>query len=255
MKHVAIVFTMLFTSMLLLAGNVYKVNTDNRLNVRTGPGTSYSIQEQLQPGSIVYLLEEYENGWAKVSFSGKTGFVSKKYITEDAMVREEQEKTFSSFKKISFSANWFLYGILFLIILNFVLTFFDADFFKLLILFLLPIFVILYVHLSSNPMWYCSPSKVGWIWTCVNVFLTVIALSMSWSIFKESFLDLFRGGFSLFSLFVTLLYGYTVYLMVSTAIMELLIVGIIMIFGAGGGSTFMGTFTDRDGNKWDVYRD
>lgn len=255
MKHVVIFFMMFFTSMLLLGNNVYKVNTDNRLNVRTGPGTSYSIQEQLQPGSIVYLLEEYENGWAKVSFSGKTGFVSKEYITEDATVQEEQEKTFSGFKKLSFSADWFLYGILILIILNFAFIFFDSNIFQLLILFLLPIFVILYVHLSPNPMWYCSPSKVGWIWTCVNVLLTVIVLSINWSIFKESFFDLFRGWFSLFSLFATLLYGYAVYLMVSTAIMELLIVGIIMICGAGGGSTFVGTFTDRDGNKWDVYRD
>ncbi|MDN0051856.1 SH3 domain-containing protein [Bacteroides caecigallinarum] len=255
MKHVAVFFMMFFSSMLLLAGNVYKVNTDNRLNVRTGPGTSYSIQEQLQPGSIVYLLEEYENGWAKVSFSGKTGFVSKKFITEDTTVRKERKKSFTGFKNLSFSADWFLYGILILVILNFVFMLFDAGLLQLLILFLLPIFVILYVHLSPNPMWYCSPSKVGWIWTCVNVFLTVFVLSISWNIFKESFLDLFRGEFGLYSLFVTLLYGYAVYLMVSTAIMELLIVGIIMICGAGGGSSFVGTFTDRDGNKWDVYRD
>lgn len=255
MKHVAVFFMIFFTSMLLLAENVYKVNTVKRLNVRTGPGSSYSIQDKLQPGSIVYLLEEYENGWAKVRFSGKTGFVSKKYLTEDTTVRKEEEKSFLDFQKLSFSADWFLYGILTLIILNILFMFFDAGLLQLLILFLLPIFIILYVHLSPNPMWYCSPTKVGWIWTCVNVILTVIVLSMSWSIFKDSFLDLFRGAFGFYSLFVTLLYGYAVYLMVTTAIMELLIVGIIMICGAGGGSKFVGTFTDRDGNKWDVYRD
>lgn len=50
------------------------------LNIRSGPGTSYSIVEKLKNGDVVNIIES-KNGWHRVNTaSGKTGWVSGDYI-------------------------------------------------------------------------------------------------------------------------------------------------------------------------------
>lgn len=57
-----------------------KVNVSTSLNVRKGPGTSYSIIDKLYNGKQVSIVGE-ENGFYKVKYDGKEGYVSKNYIT------------------------------------------------------------------------------------------------------------------------------------------------------------------------------
>lgn len=57
------------------------VTADN-LNVRTGPGTSYSSVGYLSKGTAVEMLGE-ENGWAKINYNGSYAYVSKGYLTEN----------------------------------------------------------------------------------------------------------------------------------------------------------------------------
>ena len=236
---------------LLIADNAYRVNTKSKLNVRSGPSTQYNITYQLNSGSIVNLVEECDNGWARIKYSGNTGFVQKKYIVKCSSP-QTNKSNLTSENWDFFDVDYFLYGILALIAINIICLFCDVDFVIPLSVFLLPVFVILYVHLSPNPMWFCSPRSVGWILTCVNVFLTVIVLSICWSIFIESLKGVFSLSFM--SFLMACLYGYTVYLIVSTAITELLIVGIILIIGSAKSSSYIGTFTDTSGRTWDVFR-
>ncbi len=50
------------------------------LNVRSGPGTSYGIVDQLPPGRLVLVLYE-SGGWYKILCNGAvTGYVSGKYL-------------------------------------------------------------------------------------------------------------------------------------------------------------------------------
>ncbi len=58
--------------------NPEKVNSV--LNVRTGTGTSYKAIGQLKPNSTVYIYEEVD-GWYKIAFNSKIGYVKKDYIT------------------------------------------------------------------------------------------------------------------------------------------------------------------------------
>ncbi len=52
------------------------------LNVRSGPGTSYSIIGKLNGGDVVELKAK-NNGWYKVKLSsGTIGWVSASYISE-----------------------------------------------------------------------------------------------------------------------------------------------------------------------------
>ena len=54
------------------------------LNVRSGPGTSYSRVDELVNGSQVIIEEEVQGDdgkvWAKISFSGRSGYVQKAYL-------------------------------------------------------------------------------------------------------------------------------------------------------------------------------
>lgn len=62
---------------------------DPLLNVRTGPGTEYGVIRQLAQGNEVDVIEEYENGWAKINIVGQQGYVNAHYL--DITDREKTE--------------------------------------------------------------------------------------------------------------------------------------------------------------------
>ena len=53
--------------------------TTGYLNMRTGPSTSYRIITTLPKGAEVQVISE-SNGWAKVKYNSKEGYVSSKYL-------------------------------------------------------------------------------------------------------------------------------------------------------------------------------
>ncbi len=59
----------------LSAADTYTVNTKSKLNLRSGPGTSYSVVTQMPPGSTVTMVEDNGNRWVKVESNGKQGYV------------------------------------------------------------------------------------------------------------------------------------------------------------------------------------
>lgn len=61
------------------AGNV-RVTAGAGLNVRKGPGTSYAKLGCLAYNTVVSYTGE-QNGWLKISYQGKTGYISKQYTT------------------------------------------------------------------------------------------------------------------------------------------------------------------------------
>lgn len=56
-----------------------KVNTGT-LNVRSGPGTSYSIKGTVSSGQI-YIAPATQNGWFKIWYDGSFGWCSGSYVT------------------------------------------------------------------------------------------------------------------------------------------------------------------------------
>ena len=59
------------------------VKVSTSLNVRKGPGTTYSIVDRLYNGKQVTVTGE-ENGFYKIQYDGKDGYVSKAYVTISA---------------------------------------------------------------------------------------------------------------------------------------------------------------------------
>lgn len=68
----------------LISGTAAKVATkSSSLNVRSGPGTSYSRVGSLAKGETVIVLSA-SNGWSRILYHGsKTGYVSAQYLSEN----------------------------------------------------------------------------------------------------------------------------------------------------------------------------
>lgn len=62
---------------------------DPLLNVRSGPGVEHGVIRQLAQGNEVDVIEEYENGWAKINIVGQQGYVNAHYL--DITDREKTE--------------------------------------------------------------------------------------------------------------------------------------------------------------------
>ncbi len=58
-----------------------KLQATTAVNVRTGPATSRTRIGVLYPGDKVRQIGPTKNGWAKISFRGKTGYVTARYLT------------------------------------------------------------------------------------------------------------------------------------------------------------------------------
>ncbi|MBM7690741.1 uncharacterized protein YvpB [Peribacillus deserti] len=58
----------------------YRVNATS-LNVRTGPGTNYARIGSLKNGAVIQVIKKESNGWYRINFNGKTGYVSGEYVT------------------------------------------------------------------------------------------------------------------------------------------------------------------------------
>ncbi|MBQ6626346.1 MAG: SH3 domain-containing protein [Ruminococcus sp.] len=55
--------------------------TTSELNLRSGKGTSYSVLTVIPNGKTVAVVDNSDEDWAKVTYSSKTGYVSKEYLT------------------------------------------------------------------------------------------------------------------------------------------------------------------------------
>ncbi|MGL5616214.1 MAG: SH3 domain-containing protein [Sarcina sp.] len=64
------------------------IGISSSLNVRSGAGTNYSTIGSLKNGETIKIIGE-KSGWYEISYSGKVGYVSKKYIKITGEVKPE----------------------------------------------------------------------------------------------------------------------------------------------------------------------
>ena len=57
-------------------------STEN-INVRSGPGTNYSILGSLSANKSVPLIEERSDGWSKILFNGEEAFCTSSYLEKE----------------------------------------------------------------------------------------------------------------------------------------------------------------------------
>jgi mannosyl-glycoprotein endo-beta-N-acetylglucosaminidase len=66
----------------LLFGQDTKYVSANQLNLRQQPDKNGVVIQALPRGAEVEVLEEYEEGWSKVSVDGREGYVSSNYLID-----------------------------------------------------------------------------------------------------------------------------------------------------------------------------
>lgn len=70
-------------------GGTYYVATENDLNVRSGPSTSYTALGRLSPGQEITVTGKTDNDWYRIQYtSDQVGYVSAQYLS-DTPVRSE----------------------------------------------------------------------------------------------------------------------------------------------------------------------
>lgn len=65
------------------AGTVIQAVVDNPntwLNVRSGPGTQYPVQFQVEKGTVVEVLDAGEPAWWQIRYGGRIGWASAQYL-------------------------------------------------------------------------------------------------------------------------------------------------------------------------------
>ncbi len=77
----------------------YKVVNATTLNVRSGPGTSYSKITTISYGTEVGVISE-SNGWSKINYNGKTGYVSSQYLSNKSEGSTDSSTTSSKVDKL-----------------------------------------------------------------------------------------------------------------------------------------------------------
>ena len=63
------------------SGVVMKGVTTSDVNLRSGKGTSYDVLALVPDNTTVSVSDNTDEEWAKATYSGKTGYISKDYLT------------------------------------------------------------------------------------------------------------------------------------------------------------------------------
>ena len=88
------------------------------VNVRSGPGTAYTVVDVLYAGEPVTVHECASSGWCLIAHSGPDGWVSSRYLTADddddvVIMDDEDQPDVRTSVRLSFSfgrGNGFSYG-------------------------------------------------------------------------------------------------------------------------------------------------
>lgn len=88
----------------------YKYTSAN-LNLRSGPSTSYKVLTTIPLGTSVEMAENCDCDWIKVTFNGKVGYVSSKYLTiqkvDSKTANNKYSKTQSTNSSVKYYTNSF----------------------------------------------------------------------------------------------------------------------------------------------------
>ena len=92
MKHLKKIICMMLVALMLTTSIVFSAGATGTiaygagtvsaslLNIRSGPGTNYTIVDTVSNGSKVVILEQSETDWYKINYNGSEGYVSAQYI-------------------------------------------------------------------------------------------------------------------------------------------------------------------------------
>jgi uncharacterized protein YraI len=82
-RAIAVVFFFIGSAGFVSAQSAYKVKSSTGANLRQGPATGKEVITTMPVGAKVSVVEKTNDGWYKVEYNGKTGYVSSALVEED----------------------------------------------------------------------------------------------------------------------------------------------------------------------------
>lgn len=208
---------LLFTLMLLFAVASFashKSVNSQTVNMRAEGSKNAEIVARLKKGDVVEVLQA--GSWDYVDYMGQTGYIKSSLLLplsdeEEAMIAATQtvEETtgkdssdlgFSSFVESPFDRYAWKWPIWVVIIVGILLvgvgfanksgdTSKESMFAQAGLFLLLSIMELVQFFLVEDPIWFCTPDKVGWVWTIINALLLIFIFFNQVRLFKHT-LDL-----------------------------------------------------------------
>lgn len=83
----------------------YVYVTASSLNIRTGPGTSYSKVASAGRNAKLHRIGIGDNGWSKISYDGKTLYVSSNYLSKDPVPEPKPESSGGKYSSVQDEIN------------------------------------------------------------------------------------------------------------------------------------------------------
>ena len=239
--------------------------TATSLYIRKAPSTQSEIIGQVVQNDTVHVISSAGNGWLKVNYNGKTGYAFSEYLQyapqQPPQPAEEYEgsgiRDFLS--GYSDSTLFWTYVIIF-VVMAIVGKIINHHILSLLCFLVIAISYVGYVIIADDCCWYMNFEDNGFLLYVFFLILLVVYIS---AIFSFS-LGALKGIFYIFhspihAILLTMIGlcgGYGTLMLIGNFMINHTEAGIItLLLCIPSTKKFIGTFTDSDGNVWDVYRE
>lgn len=169
--------------------------TASVLNVRAQPTTHSSVVTAVKHGDRVDV-NSISGNWASVTYQGQSGYASVKFLEKVPEIQVDEKSNtmealadtvlFSSFMSLKEkigdqSVIWLYISMGFLVIFACIRFFCDIDvYFEEETVYSIGVIgyilmsvseLIYFIGFDGNPIWFCAPSSVGWLWTIINFII------------------------------------------------------------------------------------
>lgn len=221
--------------------------TTARLNMRNRPSKSGTKLMTIPDGTVVQVIQRGTQ-WSEVKYAGKSGFVFNKYLDFSYTPPVTKNITYNT----ATHSGWWVLVFVLGVVLN-VCGLVN------------PIWACLglamqvgYLLLHNEPLFMLCPSIVGWGWVILLALPVVLIAIMVVSIWVHTIIMAFEesGEEKVWACIAAILAVGAIITLVYTIFaqyMDLIIAAILVGIASVGGTSYVGTFIDRSGHKYDVF--
>ena len=247
----------LFVNVTIIHAESYRVVTQSTLNVRSAPTKDSKKIYSLSNGCVVDVIQKESNGWMKIEVDGLTGYVNGSYLEAVLNPSNSDEKPVRSSWFKSFSYHWWessfilfiIFSISFLVLTN-----------KYPLIAMLLNLAAAGRCLDFNGIFdFLDFNQNGVFLFLFYLILIYLFLSFLIYLFFSSLfsvLDLFKRPLvAIVALLASIFYFFGMLNIVLEFFTEHFLLCLIILFSSiSSGAVFLGTFKDKDGTVWEVYK-
>lgn len=253
------IFTLLLAvlSFTSVEAKQYRVTTTSSLNVRSAPTTNSEKIALISSGEIVNVIETVSDGWMKIELDGTTGYVYGQYLEAIPEPSTASKKSNNFWNR---ETKFWTHFIIFIVLSIGFFVLMDEYYLLAMLCSTGAAFCVWQYTDYGDSFWFLDFEQNGFFLYLFFVFLIIAFMTWAFTMFWEHLcmiLAIFRNP-------IVAILGLATAFFWLLAFMDLIgdifqyhtLTAILVLFSSIPSSRqFVGTFTDRDGNEWDVYKE